>query len=112
MAEWFALAPVAAFAALGWRTWWTILRPRTILDRTGVTIRAGRTPEHVMWEEIVRCVPGYSGLVVTCADGREMPIPYPQKANIDKWRGLITTADEAADYLTARAEQARMSSET
>lgn len=101
------LAISLIYAGILVAAWWIMLRPQLVADDVGLLILERRDPVRLAWADITEAEAGWSGLMIGCADGRYYHARYPQRPNSARWLGRRTQADEAVEYIMARADQAR-----
>ncbi|MFD0783493.1 PH domain-containing protein [Micromonospora azadirachtae] len=102
-----ALVAAVPFGLLGFLLWRQIFHPRLTAGPEGLVLRSQWRTSRVPWAAVVRCDPGYYGIVITCTDGSRVVAPAPQKSNLSRWLGRSTRADDVADYLERRAREHR-----
>lgn len=97
----FVVAAMTSAGAVGF--WLAATRPALTASDDGVTVRGALTTTQVGWTDVIRCVPGYSGIAIVRRDGSVITANAVQKSNYAQAAGRRTRADEVAKAIEARA---------
>lgn len=97
----------ALFLPLGIMGWRYVLHPHIVVGELGLHIRNPWKSYLILWEEIEHTEPGYYGVVIHRRSGKPVTGWAVQKANLSRWLGWTTRADEVVNEINELAANRR-----